>query len=322
MTENEYDIIIIGGGAAGLSAAVYTCRKKLKTLVISVDIGGQTLLTYHIENYPGYYQETPDYPSGPKLMQIFEEQAKYFGAEIIFGKANKLEKTEKGFRIHLTNGEQYEGRAIILAYGKVPRSLGIPGEDKFIGRGVSTCATCDAPLFKNKIAAVVGGGNSAIEAAELLTKFSPKVYVVHRRDAFRADEITLDKVKANPKVEFVLNSTLAEIKGDKFVKSAVVENVNTKERREIEVNGVFVEIGYIIETDFVKEFVTLNASNEIVVNNMKETGYPGIFAAGDLTDVPYKQTVISAGEGATAGLSAYNYLMKLEGKTGAKVDWG
>ncbi|MBI4174697.1 MAG: FAD-dependent oxidoreductase [Candidatus Aenigmarchaeota archaeon] len=321
MTE-LYDIIVLGGGAAGLTAAIYTCRKKLKTLLITVDVGGQTLLTNHIENYPGYYTDTPGYPSGPKLMQTFEEQAKLFGAELIFGKANRLEKTEKGFRVSLTNGEQYECRAIILAYGKVPRSLGIPGEDKFIGRGVSTCATCDAPIMKNKITAVVGGGNSAIEAAELLTKFSSKVYIIHRRDAFRADEITLDKVKANPKAEFVLNSVLTEIKGDKFVKAAVVEDVNTKAKREIELNGVFVEIGYIIETDFVKEFVTVNASNEIVVNEHCETGYPGIFAAGDLTNVPFKQTVISAGQGATAGLSAYNYLMKLEGKTGAKVDWG
>ena len=318
----SYDVIILGGGAAGLTSAIYACRKKLKTLIITVDIGGQTLLNNHIENYPGYAQETPGYPSGPKLMQLFEQQAKHFGAELIFGKANRLEKTEGGFRVTLTNNEQYECRALILAYGKVPRSLGVPGEDKFIGRGVSTCATCDAPIMKNKVTAVVGGGNSAIEAAELLTKFSSKVYVVHRRDSFRADEITLEKVKANPKIEFVLNSTLTEIKGDKFVKSATVEDINTKQKREIELNGVFVEIGYIIETDFVKEFVTLNGSNEIVVNNLKETGYPGIFACGDLTDVPYKQTVISAGEGAIAALSAYNYLMKLEGKTGAKVDWG
>ncbi|MEK6887626.1 MAG: FAD-dependent oxidoreductase [Candidatus Aenigmatarchaeota archaeon] len=318
----NYDVIIIGGAAAGLTSAIYTCRKNLKTLVITVDVGGQTLLTSHIENYPGYFNETPGYPSGPKLMQIFEAQAKHFGAEFVYGKVNKMEKSDHGFLVHLTNGEKYESRSIILAYGKVPRSLDIPGEDKFIGRGVSTCSTCDAPIFKNKIAAVIGGGNSAVEAAELLASFATKVYLIHRRDAFRADEITLNRVKTNPKVEFILNAIPIEIKGDKFVKSFVVENVNTKEKREIELNGVFVEIGYIIDTEFVKEFVTINESNEIVVNNTGETDYPGIFAAGDLTNVPYKQTIISAGEGARAGLSAYNYIMKIEGKTGAKLDWG
>lgn len=322
MTTKPYDVIIIGGGPAGLSSAIYTCRKNLKTLVITVDIGGQTLLTSHIENYPGYFTETPGYPSGPKLMQTFEAQAKNFGAEFVFGKVTKIEKTGHVFLVYLTNGEKYESKAIILAYGKVPRSLEIPGEDKFIGRGVSTCATCDAPIMRNKIAAVVGGGNSAVEAAELLTKFASKVYLIHRRDAFRADEITLNKLKSNPKVEFILNSIPTEIKGDKFVKSLVVENAKTKEKREIELNGVFVEIGYMIDTSFVKDFVKINESNEIVVNSAKATGYPGIFAAGDLTDVPYKQTVISAGEGAVAALSAYNYLMKLEGKTGARLDWG
>lgn len=713
---NLYDVIIIGGGPAGLTSAIYTCRKNLKTLVITVDVGGQTLLTSHIENYPGFFSETPGYPSGPKLMQTFEAQAKKFGAEFVFGKVDKLEKSDHNFLVHLTNGEKYESKAIVLAYGKVPRSLGIPGEDKFIGRGVSTCATClplsetvianssaktieslssndrvltcdgtfqnilektgrefngnlveiktrfftepvaltdnhpvlrvvlqkgsgvnywnfkfsepeyvpagmlkkgdivlypiikenvdknhilisdilkdieidkdglaknkhetfsavripnkiridenfmrlagyylsegcitprgvniyfnkkeeaytkdvsnlfktifnieptmkiegnvcrilvfskiirdffesmfgkyahnkkvphwimmlpsskqgelvkgwwrgdgckrekdfcivtnsrqlayqmrdillrlkilpaiqvrkleqlksttidgrtinfkhdkyhiivggpslekmskllnvkhgkiktrtterahaffkdgfvylpireinlkrykgsvqnmaidknntyvaknfivhncDAPIFKNKIAAVIGGGNSAVEAAELLASFATKVYIIHRRDAFRADEITLNRIKSNPKIEFVLNAIPVEIKGDKFVKSLITENVNTKEKREIELNGVFVEIGYIIDTSFVKEFVTINESNEIVVNNAGETDYPGIFAAGDLTNVPYKQTIISAGEGARAGLSAYNYIMKLEGKTGAKLDWG
>src|SRR3989338_7802419 len=293
MEKKLYDVIIIGGGAAGLTAAIYTCRKKMSTLLVTVDIGGQTNLTNHIENYPGYTEL-----SGPKLMQIFLDQAISFGTEVVYGKIEKIDKVGNNFHIKLSNDEEYEGRTLILAYGKVPRELGIPGEKKFIGRGVSTCATCDAPLFKNKTVAIVGGGNSALEAAELLTKFASKVYVVHRRDAFRADEITLERVKSNPKIEFVLNSVLTEITGDKFVKTAIVENVNTKEKREIELNGVFVEIGYIIETEFVKEFVTVNGSNEIVVNEHCEEGYPGIFAAGDLTSVPYKQTVISAGLGA------------------------
>ncbi len=317
-----YDAIIIGAGAAGLTSAIYTGRKKMKTLVISVDIGGQTLLTSHIENYPGYTEETPGHPSGPKLMHLFDTQAKKFGAEFVSGKVNKLEKIQNGFRIALTNGENYESKTIILAYGKVPRSLGVPGEEKFIGRGVSTCATCDAPIFKGKTVAVVGGGNSAVEAAELLTKYATKVYLIHRRDAFRADEVTIEKVKKLPNMEFVLNASPVEIKGDKFVSSMVVEDVNTKQKREIEVGGVFVEIGYVIETEFVKDVVKINEKNEIIVNESGETSCPGIFAAGDLSSFPYKQTVISAGQGAMAALTAYSYMMKLEGKTGARIDWG
>lgn len=317
METKLYDTIIIGGGAAGMTAAIYTCRKQMKTLLVTIDVGGQNLLTEHEENYPGYLDL-----SGPKLMSLFEQQAKSFGAEFVFGKASRVEKKGENFIITLANGELYEGRTLILAFGKVPRLLGIPGEEKFLGRGVSTCATCDAPLFRKKRVAVVGGGNSALEAAELLTKFATHVYVVHRRDAFRADEITVEKVKAAKNMEFVLNSVPVEVKGDKFVRAMVVENVNTKERKELPVDGMFVEIGYILDTNFVKEFVKTNEANEIVVNEAGETSHPGIFAAGDVTQVLYKQTVISAGMGATAGLSAYNYLMKLEGRPGVKVDWG
>lgn len=312
-----YDVIVIGGGAAGLTSAIYTCRKKLKTLIITLDIGGQTNLTEHIENYPGYTEK-----SGPALMKIFEEQAKSFGAGTVFGKASKLDKTEKGFVLTLTNGEKYEGKAIILAYGKVPRTLGIQGEEKYLGRGVSTCATCDMLLFRGKNVAVIGGGNSALEAAELGTKFAKKVYLIHRRDGFRADEITVEKVKSSPNVELVLFSVPAEIRGDKFLRELIVENVNTKERRALHVDGVFVEIGYVIDTDFVKHLVNTNKDMEIVTNDIGETSCPGIFACGDVTQVPYKQTVIAAGEGAKAGLSAYSYLQKLGSKTIQKFDWG
>ncbi|MDI6721655.1 MAG: FAD-dependent oxidoreductase, partial [Candidatus Aenigmarchaeota archaeon] len=164
-----YDVIVIGGGAAGLTAAIYTCRKKLKTLVVSMDIGGQTNLTETIENYPGYEGK-----SGPDLMRIFEKQAKSFGTDFIFGKAARLDKNEGFFALTLTNGERYEGRAIILAYGKVPKTLGVPGEEMYLGRGVSTCSTCDMPLMKGKSVAIIGGGNSAFEAAELGMKFASK----------------------------------------------------------------------------------------------------------------------------------------------------
>jgi thioredoxin reductase (NADPH) len=313
---NRYDVIIIGGGAAGMTAAIFTCRKKLRTLIVTIDVGGQNLLAENEENYPGYLDL-----SGPKLMSIFEKQAKKFGAEFVFGKVNKVEKMESSFLVGLANGESYEGRALILAYGKVPRPLGVPSEDKFMGRGISTCATCDAPLFKGKTVAVVGGGNSAIEAVELLTKFAKKVYLIHRRDAFRADEVTVEKLRSNKNVEFVLNSVPVEIKGEKFVAAVVVEDVKNKNREELKVDGVFIEIGYVVDTSFVRHLVEINENNEIVVNNACETREPGIFAAGDVTNVPYKQTVISAGMGATAGLSAYNYIMKIEGKSGAKIDW-
>ncbi len=312
-----YDVIIIGGGAAGLTAAIYTTRRRLKTLVLSVDIGGQTNLTTHIENYPGYTEL-----SGPKLMQIFEEQAKKFGAEIIFGKVTKVEKTQAGFAVKLSNNEKYEGKTVIVASGKVPRTLGIPGEEKFMGRGVTTCATCDGPLYKNKKIAIIGGGNSALDAAEYMSKIASKVYLVHRRKEFRGEAVLVERVKSLKNVELVLNSSPVEVKGDKFVSGLAVQDVATKKKTELDASGVFIEIGYIADASQVKELVKLNRSGEIIVDEYCETGTSGLFAAGDITNVPYKQTVISAGQGAIAGLQAYAYLQKLEGKTVAKADWG
>jgi len=312
-----YDVIIIGAGAAGLTAAVYTTRRKLSTLLISVDVGGQTNLTQHIENYPGYTEL-----SGPKLMQIFEEQAKSFGTEIIFGKVAKVEKSEHSFRVKLSNDEEYEGKTVIVTSGKVPRELGIPGEKKFIGRGVSTCATCDGPMFPGKEVAITGGGNSALDAADYLSKIANKVYLIHRRNEFRGEAMLIERVKSASNVEIILNSIPVEIEGDKFVSGLVIENVENKERRKIDINGLFVEIGYIADTTAAKDFVQINKQGEILVNEFCETGTPGLFAAGDITNVPFKQTVISAGQGAVAGLQAYTYLQKLAGKTAVKADWG
>lgn len=312
----KFDVLIIGGGAAGLTAAIYTRRKELTAGVISVDIGGQNLLTEQEENYPGYTEL-----SGPKLMEIFFSQALKFGADYIAGKANKLEKTDDSFKITLTNGEEYEGKIVILAYGKVPKTLGVPGEDKFIGRGVSICATCDAPFFKNKTVVVVGGGNSALEAAELLTKFATKIYLVHRRDAFRGDEVTQNKVKAAKNIEIIFNSIPIEIKGKEKLESIVIQDVDTQAKKELKADGVFLEIGHVLDTEWVKNFVDRNELNEIKVNRSMETKTPGIFAAGDVTDGPFKQTVNAASEGAVAALTAYNYLMKKQGKAAIKADW-
>lgn len=308
-----YDTIIIGAGAAGLTAAIYTCRKKMSTLVLSSDIGGQTNLTNHIENYPGV-----DACPGPDLMKKFEEQAKLFGAEIILSKATKIEKKKDEF-IVFAGDNTYETKTLILAFGKVHKSLNIPGEEKFFGRGVSTCATCDAPLFKNKIAAVIGGGNAAVEAALELSAIAKKVYLVHRRDKFRADEISVEKVRSDRKIELVLSNIPFEIKGDKFVKSLIVQNANTKEQKELLVDGVFVEIGYELDTGIVKHLVKLTDKNEIITDRAGKTSDSAIFAAGDVSITPFKQTVISAGEGAVAALSCHRYLTS--GKE-SSLDWG
>lgn len=315
--KNIYDIVIVGGGIAGLTAAIYCGRKLLKTLVVTVDVGGQNLLTEDEENYPGYTGK-----SGPKLIQTVYEQAISFGAEFVFGRAVKLEKMEDGkFRVTLGSGEHYVGKAVILAYGKVPKKLGVPNEDKFIGRGISTCANCDAPLMRNKIVAVLGGGNSALEAAELLTKFATKVYLIHRRDSFRADEVTVEKVKKAKNVEMILNSTVSEIHGDEKFEGVTVEDLNTKKKTKLKLDAMFLEIGYVLDTEWVKDFVERNKLGEIVTNKNCETKSEGIFAGGDLTDGPFKQTVTAAGEGAVAGLTAYNWLMKKEGKAAIKADW-
>ena len=308
-----YDVIILGAGAAGLTAAVYTCRKKLKTLIISIDVGGQTNLTSHIANYPG-----TGAMHGIELMRRFQDEAIGFGAELVMGKANKVDKTENGFRVGLANGETYDCKALILAYGKVPKSLGIEGEERFMGRGVSTCVTCDAPLYKNRNVAIIGGGNSAIEGALELATISRKVYLVHRRDSFRADEITVEKLKKNSSIELVLNSIPLKVIGGKNVDGIKVENLVTKEKKELKVDGVFIEIGYVVDTSFVQHLVKVNEKKEIIVDERGNTSCAGIFAAGDITPVPFKQTVIAAGDGAKAALECYRWLT---GGKGAVLDW-
>ena len=310
----RYDVIIIGAGAGGLTAAIYTCRKNLKTAVISVDIGGQTNLTNHIENYPGV-EPMP----GPLLMQKFKDNATGFGAEFITGKVTRVDKEDRLFKITLSNNDTYLCRAVILAFGTVPRELGIPGEAKFLGRGLSTCTTCDAPLFKNKVVAVIGGGNAAAEGALELAKVGAKhVYLVHRRNEFRADEVTMDKVKAEKNIEFVTPYEPVEIAGDKFVNAFKLKHAETKAEKSLDVQGVFKEIGFVVDVSAVKHLVKVNERNEVVTDERNATSVPGIFACGDVTTVPYKQTVISAGEGAKAALECYRWL---SGQKFTAIDW-
>ncbi len=297
-----YDLVIVGAGAAGLTAAIYGGRKKLKTLLVTgPNVGGETNSTNDIQNYPGY--EGP----GPDLMKKFWASAKKWGSEINERKVTKITKP-KDFEIELDNGEKLQAKTVIVCYGRERRKLNIPGEDKFFGRGLSTCTTCDAPLFPNKETVVIGGGNSGVEGALELSRIAKKVFLVHRRDQFRADEVTVEKAKQDAKIEVLTPYVPVEIKGDKFVSALVVEHVDTKERKELPVQGVFSEIGWITSTDMVSGLVDTNNVGEIIVDLLCKTKTSGLYACGDLTNVPYKQTVISAGMGAVAALEAYKYV--------------
>jgi thioredoxin reductase (NADPH) len=305
-----YDTVIVGGGPAGLTAAIYTARRGLKTLVITKDIGGQITKTNEIENYPGF-----DNITGTDLAMKFFNQAKKFGVEFIFDEVKKISKKDKDFTIQTSNKE-VEARSVIISSGKKPRELGAIGEEEFKGKGVSYCATCDAPFYKNKILAVVGGGNSAVDAALLGANFARKVYLIHRGNEFRAEEILINKAKKEKIIEFVLNSEVAEIKGDKTVNSIIL-----KDGKILEIDGIIIEVGFIIDRTIVKDFVELDSANQVVINHKQETDVTGVFAAGDLTTTPFKQIIISAGEGAKAALTCFDYLQKLEGKKGVIADW-
>lgn len=312
----EYDVTIIGAGPSGLSAAIYTCRRKMKTLVVSQDVGGQTNLAGMIENYPGV-EPMP----GIQLMQAFFKQAKGFGANFVNGKVVSVKKNVRGFSVELSTKERFSTRTVVLSYGKTPSRLGVPGENKFIGKGISTCATCDAPLFKNKSVAVIGGGNSALDAALLLSKIAKKVYLIHRRSEFRGDAVLVDRTKNASNVEFVLESVVVEFQGSKFLESVKVADASGK-KKDLKVDGAFLEIGYGVDTAWIKDLVKLNDFGEIVVDANNKTSCDGVFAAGDVTSVPFKQTVIAAGDGARAGLEAYNFVYGHKyGKSAPSMDW-
>jgi len=295
-----YDVIIIGGGPAGITAAIYTARRLLSTLVITKEPGGQVVKTPDIENYPGF-----ELISGPELAQKFMSQAKKFGAEIMYDEVILLDQKNNEFIIS-GQKEKYRSKSLILAFGKVPRKLNIPGETEFKGRGISYCSTCDANFFKGKNVAVNGGGNSAFDAALLLSKTAKEVYLIHRRDEFTAEEVLIEKVKKAKNVEIITSATIEKIEGDQTVKSITIRHQNKD--KKIKVDGLFIEIGYIVEDGLIKNFVKMDEKNQIIVGKDYKTSRPGVFAAGDLTNSYYKQIVISAGEGAIAALSAAKYL--------------
>jgi|SRR3989344_811345 len=307
---DNYDVIIIGGGAAGLTSAIYSCRKNLKTLVIKgPHPGGETALTNNIQNYPGFENN-----SGLELMDIFEKQAKKFNAKFLENTVINVSKKNNKFIVKLDDKKEYQSKAVILAFGRKRRKLNIPGEDKFLGKGLSTCIICDAPLFANKTVAVIGGGNSAIEGVVELSNIATKIFLVHRREEFKADEITVNEMKKKKNVELLLNTIPLEIIGDNFVNSLKIQNLKTKKTEIIKLEGIFTEIGYDTDTTIVNGLIDKNELGEIIVDLRCNTKTPGLFASGDLTLIPYKQTVISAGMGSIAALEAHRYITELNRK--------
>ncbi len=305
-----YDLVIIGGGPAGVTAGIYAVRKNLKVLMITKDFTGQAGKASVIENWPGIKKI-----SGLELMDQFREHANHLGLEVIEEEvASKIDKKGNEFKIKTDKGNEFDTKSVIIASGRNLRPLKVKGEEKYIGKGVSYCAVCDAPLFSRKKVAIIGGGNSGFETAiEMAGRNAPKIYILEMTPRVVADEALQKEVEEMENIELFTRAILKEIRGDNFVRSIIYEDKKSGEERELEVEGVFVEIGSIPVTDFLKNLADCNNKGEIMIDHKScATKTPGLFAAGDVTDIPYKQIVIAAGEGSKAALAVYDYLRKLK----------
>ena len=309
----DYDVIIIGGGPAALAAAVYTCRALLKTVILEKKyLGGQLVGTELIENYPGF----PEGIGGVELTQRMEAQTKRFGAEIRYEEVLKLD-LENGLKIVTTDTDKYASHIVILASGADPKKLGVPGEDEFYGKGVSYCATCDGAFYRGKNVVVVGGGDSAITEGIFLTKYAQTVQIIHRRDEFRATKIYLDDAFSNPKIKVILNTLIESIHGKEKVDGVVIQNVVTKEKKDIPSDGVFIFIGSSPNTGFLGNLLCVDAGCHIETNIHMETVIEGLYAVGDIRKNSYRQIATAIGEGVTAAIAAEHKLaeLKASGKT-------
>lgn len=300
-------LVIIGCGPAGLTAAIYAARASLSPLVISGQLpGGLLTQTGEVENFPGFEEGI----SGYELMDKMDKQAKRFGARVIFDAVSSVQFTDGGVQtLKLMSGKEIEADAVIIAAGATPRWLGLESEERLKNRGVSACATCDGAFYRNMEVAVAGGGDSAMEEATFLTKFASKVYLIHRRDEFRASPIMVDRARNNPKIEIVTNAVIDEILGEKEVEGIAIHDVKTMEKRVINCKGFFAALGHIPATQLYKEFIETDEKGYIIIkNNSSLTNLKGVFAAGDCADPVYRQAIHAAGMGCTAAMDAVKYL--------------
>jgi len=305
------EVVVIGGGPAGLTAGLYLCRGKIDALLLEKQLtGGQAVNSPLIENYPGF----PEGISGADLVEKMKQQADRFGLETrTFAAVTGVEADGPVKRVVLEDGE-VEAKALIVASGRSPRKIGIPGEEEYFGRGISYCATCDGPLFKDKTVMVIGGGDAAVEEALHLTRFAARVILVHRRDSLRASSYLQERALAEPRLEFMWNSEIAEVRGESTVKDALILNNVTGERAAVPVAGVFFYVGNVPNTEFLADVVELDETGYVVTDEKLESSVPGIFAAGDVRAGRFKQVIVAAGEGALASAEATRYLEAIGAK--------
>ena len=302
-----YDLIIIGAGPAGIAAGIYAARQKLNILIVSKDIGGQVAKkAVDIENYPGF-----DKISGLDLVELYKKNLKANDLEVVLDEVVGIEKSGNTFLLKMKSKKKYEAVSVVVTSGAKSKLINVPGEEEFSGKGVSYCSLCDGPIFKNKIVAVIGGGNNGFESALFLSNYVPKVYILEYNDKTNADQENTDLVSKHKNIEIITNAKIVRIEGKVFVNKVVYEDLTTNKEVALDVSGVFVEIGYSPETSFLGNLVELNEKKEIIFDpKTLATKTPGLFSAGDCNVSKYKQIVMASGEGAKAALSAYEYIKK------------
>lgn len=309
MSEKVEKVIILGSGPAGLTAGIYTARAELNPLLFTgAEIGGQVSLTMEVENYPGF----PEGIAGPELVERMQKQAERFGCRIVVDTVTEVKLDERPFVVKTQSGQEYRCKAMIIATGSRPRRLGVPGEEKLIGRGVSFCATCDGFFFREKEVAVVGGGDAAIEEALFLTRYVSKAKVIHRRDRLRANLALQQRAFRNKKIEFIWDTVVTAINGDQRVTSVTLKNVKTGEESELPVDGVFVYIGRIPNSQLFQGQLAMDERGYLITDELMCTSVPGVYAAGEIQDSRFQQVATSVGQGCAAAIEAEKFVAELE----------
>jgi len=310
----EFEIIIVGAGPAGLSAGMYVARQNVSCLVISKDLGGQMNLIPKLENYPGTIMS-----SGPILAKTLETQYLSFKGEIVYDTVEKIDESEDGFKIKTTRSE-YKAKAIVLAPGKVPNMLGVENESEYFNKGIHYCTKCDAPFYQGRTTASVGVGSYLVESGLLLSRMASKMYLILKGSKLAGDKDLVATLENNKNIEIITQSSVKSISGDSILQQITIVDSSGAEK-VLDVDALFIEMGSKINLDYVKHLVKINTKGEIEIESGGMTSHPAIFAAGDATTIPYKQIIVACGDGSNAGLSAFNYLEKLKGKPGIRADW-